>query len=347
MRAFTECGAGAYEFEPCSAVSDRTCATCSSNPTGIVAEMIDRNDPQAISCSDADPFCISTIDVLVLYTPAYKAILNDDLDAVIQSANHAVNTANEALKQSLISPEKRFRLVAVEEFPYEERDDLKGDLMWFRNNPHYQATRRAHAADVGVVLFGTAGFGGLAYSNYATTTAFVERGVLVIDGTYLLPDFDDCYKAMNTVGHELGHILGAGHRASQYMSPNGTAYGYHNQEPLYRRNEAYGLSVSQHDQKLYTLMSYANHKNANNTNVACFDCVQYNAFSSPELWFVFEPTDPLYGSCLVIDDSDSTAIQLHCDVDDAWVLMEEEYVVNPNAVVTWTASAAQRHSHGG
>ena len=119
---------------------------------------------------------------------------------------------------------------------------------------------------------------------------------------------------MLTIGHELGHVLGAGHRASQYTGSQGIGYGYHNQEPLYRRNDAYGLDVSQHGQKFYSLMSYANYKNENNQNRGCTDCTQLNAFSSPDLWWFFDQMDPQHGFCLVLDDTDPAAISMQCNI---------------------------------
>ena len=328
------CGDGEYEWQTCTPLQNRKCAPCGSNPTGELAQLIDRTNPMSTQCSDVDPDCLDTVDVLVLYTQAYLQLLGGSVDSVIASANQAVNTSNDALKNALVPPNYRFRLVAVEEFPYEERDDLKGDLVWLRNNPHYQATRRAHGADVGIALLGTEGFGGLAYSNHSTGAAFIERGLLVVDGVYFVPSFSDCQRAMLTIGHELGHVLGAGHRASQYTGSQGIGYGYHNQEPLYRRNDAYGLEVSQHGQKFYSLMSYANYKNENNQNRGCTDCIQLNAFSSPDLWWFFDQMEPNHGFCLVLDDTDPTAISLQCNIAEPWLVENGAYIVNPESEVT-------------
>ena len=333
------CGSGEYEWRPCTPFQNRECAPCGSNPSGVLAPLVDRHDPVPSECSSADPDCLETVDVLVLFTAAYRELLDNSDDNVIASANQAIQTANEALRNSLVPPNYRFRLVAIEEFPYEERGDLKGDLVWLRNNPHYQATRRAHAADVGMALFGTAGFGGLAYSNHSTGTAFIERGLLAVDGQYFVPSYANCQNAMTTIGHELGHVLGAGHRASQYIGSSGSAYGYHNQEPLYRRNEAYGLTLNQHEQRFYSLMSYANYKNENNRNSACLDCQQLNVFSSPELWWFYSPVDPWYGTCLVIDDMSPDSLSLHCNSETPWLLQGEAYIPNPEAVVTLSSEA--------
>ena len=80
-----------------------------------------------------------------------------------------------------------------------------------------------------------------------------------------------------------------------------------------RRNWAYGLPVDQHDLKFYTLMAYANYQLPNgDDNGGCDGCVHLPVFSSPDLWWFFNTTDTNHGYCLVIDDTDTTNIQLQC-----------------------------------
>ena len=64
-----------------------------------------------------DPGCRQSVDVIVLYTPAFKGLLNGSEDSVLDAANQAVNTANEALTNSRMPPNQRFRLVGVESSP--------------------------------------------------------------------------------------------------------------------------------------------------------------------------------------------------------------------------------------
>ena len=86
--------------------------------------------------------------------------------------------------------------------------------------------------------------------------------------------------------HELGHILAAQHMATQFQNPVLTEYAYHNQEALYRRNQAYGRAVSQHDLKFFTLMAYSSYKNENNARRGCLDCTQFPVYL-PRLVVVF------------------------------------------------------------
>ncbi|MGB0647813.1 MAG: zinc-dependent metalloprotease family protein, partial [Bradymonadia bacterium] len=333
----TVCGSGAYEIQACTPVDDRACAPCSSNPSGVTATLIDRMNPSPGDCGLADPDCLETVDVVVFYTPAFSALLGDDASRLVAAANEVVNVSNESLNNSLIDPMLRYRLVGIELFAYEERDDLKGDLVWLRLNPHYQKMRQAYGADAGIFLLGTTGFGGLAYSNFSTGAAFIERGVLVLDGYYITPDYANCSDAVTTVGHELGHVLGAKHRASQFSATSGLAHAYHNQEPLYRRNEAYGQPVSQHGQKLYSLMSYSNYKDENNRPKACQDCAQINVLSSPELWLFFDPLDPAHGTCLMRNDGDLDHLKLQCRSLDPWTLDGDEYVPNQGTMLDISA----------
>ena len=109
-----------------------------------------------------------------------------------------------------------------------------------------------------------------------------------------------------------------GHLASTYVNANGATYGYHNQEEHHRRSEAFGLEVEQHDLKFHTLMSYQSYKSPSGGTKGCLDCRELNVFSSPDLWWFFDPVDPLHGMCVVVDESDSSAIQLVCEGPNAW-----------------------------
>ena len=104
------------------------------------------------------------------------------------------------------------------------------------------------------------------------------------------------------------------------LNTSGFAYGYHNQETHLRRNWAYGLPVSQHDLKIHTLMAYAAYDQPNGVVTGCLDCTQLPVFSSPDIWWFFDPTDPQFGYCKVLNDQDTEAIELHCQNPTPWVL---------------------------
>ena len=119
-------------------------------------------------CGSEDPTCENGIDIAVFYTPAFVALLGGDLQVVEDAIAHALYLANQSLSQSILPPSFQYRLVGFGEFPYEERDNLKADLVFLRNNPVYQGRRKELGADIGVIFFGTAAYGGISYSNTGT-----------------------------------------------------------------------------------------------------------------------------------------------------------------------------------
>ena len=324
----TVCSPNQIRWGTCGGTQDVSCAACGSNPSDAVYPPVMPSDPPGGSCGPVDPDCTQVIDIVIFYTPAFFGMINEDLAYLEELASHVIHMANKSLEQSMLPPNMRYRFLGFQRFEYEERDELKSDLMWLRNNDHYQSIRRSWGADLGLFLLGTQGYGGYAYSNNSNAVADRERGIAVIDGYYLLGDFDRCGTTYETPAHELGHILGAAHRASMFQNPTETQYGYHNQEPLYRRNEAFGLPVDQHDLQFYTLMSYGSYKNEFDRITGCLTCQQLSVFSSPNLWWFFDPIDPLYGYCLEIQVNGEGQVELVCNGADAWVVEDGEYVIN-------------------
>ena len=295
-------------------------------------------------CPILDPFCEETIDIVVFYTPAMSdfvtgdcnwGICDDgegvDLQVIEEFVDEFFSIANQTLENSLLPPNFRYRLLSIELFPYEERDNLKSDLMWLRNNPYFQSVRKSFGADVGLFLLGTQGYGGYAYSNTGIDSTYKERGVVVIDGYYFISNQSGIFE---TPSHELGHILGAGHLASRYQNPMSDNFGYHNQEPHYRSNEAFGFPVSQHNQKVYTIMGYRNYDNEYGQSQSCPTCTQLLVFSSPDLWWFFNSSDPLFGYCLIIQQYGNETVDLLCQGDDAWTISDNSYVYNIAEKVT-------------
>ena len=335
----TQCDRSQVRWGQCGVTEDVSCVECGSNPSNVSYAPLLPGSSMGEPCGPTDPDCTQVIDVVIFYTPAFFALIDEDLDKLEDLMHHTIYMANQSLEQSMLAPTMRYRLLGAQRFEYEERDQLKSDLMWLRNNPHYQAVRRSWGADLGLFLLGTQGYGGYAYSNSSNATADRERGIAVIDGYYLLGDFNRCGTTYETPAHELGHILGAAHRASMFQNPTGTNYGYHNQEPLYRRNHAFGLPVSQHDLKLFTLMSYSSYKNEQDRTTGCLDCEQLSVFASPDLWWFFHPLDPLHGFCLEIHVTDDGQVDLVCNGPDAWVVEDGEYVLNETAAQRLTTQA--------
>ena len=122
----------------------------------------------SLGCDERDPNCASTIDIIAYYTPAFLALVGGELSAVEDRAFYSVHIANQALRNSMLPPHMRYRLIDSSVISYQERDSLKSDLVYLRSLPHYQATRKSLAADVGLFFLGTQGYGGYAYSNMGT-----------------------------------------------------------------------------------------------------------------------------------------------------------------------------------
>ena len=321
----SECTSQEVSFGICSPTTSRECAPCETNPSQVRPQMEIPSDPQFEECPALDPFCEERVDLLVLYTPAMLSLLDEDQSRLQEMVYYWVNLANQSLINSILPPTMRYRLVGVQAFSYEERGRLKSDLLTLRHHPRAQALRKRYGADVVVYLLGTQGYGGFAYSNSGRGTTYDERGVVVIDGHYFTLEYNQCGTVYETAAHELGHIFGCGHRASQFRNPSGTSYGYHNQEPHLRRNEAYGRAVDQHDQAVFTLMSYKSYDNEFGQIQGCVECRQLAIFSSSKLWWFFDEADPLYGSCLVVneleldpDSNEVSHVDLACRNSLAW-----------------------------
>jgi hypothetical protein len=270
------------------------------------------------------------------------AMVDGDLAGLEAAVHYWLNLANEGLDESLLPPNMRYRLAGLAPFPYWERDQLQSDLIWFKNNPYFHELRRSYGADTAAIFGGTSGFGGLAYSSLGIGPNMDNRGIAIFDGHYFTDNWARCGAAFRTPAHEMGHLLGMSHRGSSMTGsfgghPNTSNFAYHTLEPNYRRNEAYGIDLDQHGQRLYTLMSYHAYKNASNNIRGCIDCVQVGAFASPDLWRFFAQADPLHGNCLVVDDSDTQAIQLQCQGAEAWSYIDGEWLPNAANLVTMSA----------
>ena len=249
----------------------------------------DPNHEDFLPCSSLDPSCTLSLDVLFIYTPLFES-LTDTPDQITHAVERMVAEANHTLKQTILPDPYTIRIAGIERLDYLERDRLKSDLITLRLNPKVQALKREKSADIVFLVLGTDGYGGYAYST--TNFRDPEKYIAAINGYYLTDEYDDCGQIYYTFIHELGHLLGAEHRASQFRNPRGTVYGYHNQETHFRRNEAYGRLVNQQGQKSFTMMSYSSYENpVTDRPTACLDCERLYAFSSPDLWWFPNPSE--------------------------------------------------------
>ena len=327
--ACTVCPWNQITWGVCGPATDVECVDCGENPSDYGGAVFGEDGPHSMGCDEHDPSCQLTIDVVVFYTPAFLEMVGGDVAAVEDRAFYGMYLANRAADNSMLPPTMRYRLVGIERFDYEERDQLKSDLIFLRNLPHYQARRRALGADIGLFYLGTQGYGGYAYSNGGANANYRDRGIAVLDGFYQTDEYAQCGRAFETPAHELGHILAAQHMATQFQNPALDAFAYHNQEVNFRRNEAYGRPVSQHDTAFFTLMAYRAYKNRNNVRRGCIDCIQLPVYSSPDLWWFFRPSDDLYGYCLAVGELVDGRVELACQVDEPWLFVEDEYVLDP------------------
>ena len=326
----------------CSPTSNIQCVSCGTNPAGEAPPTGITENVDFDACPDHDPYCENNIDIIVFYTPAHYEAVQGDLEGIKDVVNYTLYLANLSLENSFVKPDRRYRLMGIEPFPYLERGHQKSDLQWLQTNAYYQSRRKALGADVAIFFTGSASANAITYSNQYDYSSYADRGIIVLGGRAYYPETNTCGAlAQLTPAHELGHILGGGHKSSELAgNVAATNRGYHNQEEHMRRNSAYGLPVSQHGLKVHTLMAYDSYDRPNGTLMGCLDCTQLPVFSSPDLWWFFDPTDPNYGYCIVMDDTDSQDITLLCQNPIApWEPIPTGYQPNPAAMINLSAQA--------
>ncbi len=297
---------------------------CADHPSSAIAPYANPNHEHYVECTELDPECELTIDILFIYTPFFFERLGYQTERVEQTVNRLIEDANKTLENSLLPRPYRYRVAGIESLAYTERGQLKSDVITLRMNPVVQSLKAVHGADVVFALLGTRSYGGLAYNTGSTFVS--QRFIAAIDGYFLTDDYERCASAYSTFPHEVGHLLGAGHRASQYRNPNGIAYGYHNQETHLRRNQAYGIEIDQEDLLFYTLMSYKSYDSPEGNIRGCVDCQQLLVFSSPDLWWFDDPLDDLHGFCWVVNEHEGESagmierVDLLCGEDTEWMM---------------------------
>lgn len=325
-------------FGTCTATTDVLCHACTDASHAPLATVNPLAQNPFADCVAGDPLCLESIDVLVFYDHTALADFGGDVDALHGWVQNALRFANEANDNSLFSPQQRYRLAGLRPFDRSPRQDSISTMVQLRFNQYYQSIRRSTGADVSYFLIGNLTFGnGQTYYMFSGLD-YPERAVIVVKSGFTAhPNQCGSNRNRTITAHELGHINGAAHnRAIGGGNGTGSAYAYHNQEPFYRRNEAFGLEVSQHGEQFYTLMSYPSYRSGPeyNSRANCPPpCKRIAAFASPELWHFLNPRDPLYGYCLVVQTNNDQTVRLSCQTRQPWSEINGSYVLDPAQMV--------------
>jgi hypothetical protein len=209
----------------------------------------------------------STIDLLVVYTPAARAA-RGGTDAIESLIDLGVSETNQAYASS--GAIQRLRLVHKSEAAYTEAADMGLDLSRLQNTSDghldvVHSLRDAHGADlVHLIVHGDLDACGIAYLMTSVSTAFAPFAFGVTD--------DRCVSPNYSFPHELGHNMGLHHDI--YMTGPGEtgafpySRGYVNQAAF-----APGAPISK---RWRDIMAYNNQCAASG-----FDCSRLLAFSSP------------------------------------------------------------------
>ncbi len=170
---------------------------------------------------------MSTIDLMVVYTPAARQSAEADHSTIGEWIDAAVQDANTAFANSLIAT--RLNLVETAEVDYTDSGSFHTDLTRLANpadgymdNVH--ALRDQYGADLVSLLVGDGDLGGVGYelSNlYSADNASLGFSV-VLAAQASAPTF--------TLAHEIGHNLGAEHDSDNLTdgvsSPFAYSHGY-------------------------------------------------------------------------------------------------------------------------
>ena len=86
-------------------------------------------------------------------------------------------------------------------------------------------------------------------------------------------------------------------------------------------------------------MSYNRYRpGPSNETTPCAECERLPMFASPDLWWFFEPSDALYGTCLVVSDTDLSLLQLACSAMEPYTLAPVGYELDSETFVTLSAA---------
>jgi hypothetical protein len=223
--------------------------------------------PWAPSSAARRPAELTTIDVLVTYTPQARdgAGGTGGIEFVAQSAVDVTNTAF-AESQSDV----RFRLVHIALSTRNDSGDYNADLAWLRSDPVTAALRDLHGADlVSLLVENAGGVCGVGYLGPGPNAVYQVTARACAVGNI-------------SWAHEHGHNLGMHHDPAN-ASPPGALF----------RPWAYGHWVSTSPAppggNFRTVMSYS---------AECpFGCARVPRFSNPAVLYNGEPTGLDDGVC--------------------------------------------------
>ena len=166
--------------------------------------------------ADASADACSTIDILVVYTPAAESQAGS-VDGLIQLA---VDETNISYGKSGIQP--RLRLVGSARTTYSESGDMEVDVARLADPAdgfldEIPPLRDAAGADIVVLLTGNGNFCGIAHDILAD-----------VDGAYAVVG-QNCATGYYSFGHEVGHLQGARHNpeADDTSSPFSYGHGFY------------------------------------------------------------------------------------------------------------------------
>lgn len=172
---------------------------CGGSITGDRAAVI--NAPTAATDSG------DRIDVLVVYTPATKAVLGGDAQAATH-AQQAIDATNTAYINSKIR--QRVRLVRVAEYVYTETSSASTDLSNLRSNTSIQALRNTHNADLVAMIGEMQGVCGIGY---------LMGGAGGNQNSGFTATARSCAVGNLSFAHELGHNMGSQHNPENGSGP--------------------------------------------------------------------------------------------------------------------------------
>jgi hypothetical protein len=240
----------------------------------------------------------STVDVMVVYTPAARAAAGGSaaMNALIDLA---VSETNMAYSRSGVIP--RVRLVHAEEVAYTESGTFLTDLDRLRNpsdgfmdNVH--PLRNAHGADlVSLIIEGTS-LCGIAYLMLAQSNAFEAFAFSVVARI--------CATGNYSFGHELGHNMGLQHDRAD--APADGVFPF-----------SHGYVDIPH-----------NFRDIMGTQTSCITCVRIQNFSNPDVTFNGFPTGAPQSSLESADAAASlnatafTVANWRAQVDAPWVAVD-------------------------
>ncbi|HSJ56439.1 MAG TPA: M12 family metallo-peptidase [Anaerolineae bacterium] len=228
----------------------------------VPVDLPDTPDRPAVAAELADDG--STIDVLVVYTPAARNYAGGT-SAIEDLIYLAVAESNTSYANSAIT--QRLRLVHAAEVSYLESGDIELDLIRLRQTSDsymdaVHSWRDTHGADEVLMLVANGGgFCGISYMMDSVSGTFASWAFAVVQL--------DCATGYYSFAHELGHNMGARHDWYQdgSITPYTYAHGYVNAVDRWRTVMAYDWECSD----------------------AGYNCTRLPYWSNPEVWYGGDP----------------------------------------------------------